>query len=155
MIIPSGVNDDFSKMITILCQNVWFDIFELNITWRNVCNIYQSIDRAALLNFTTIKLHYQHMYSIMFNKTALERRKTLGHLRSINRNMIIHFANQSQTCELLKKKKKKIRTFHEKNLWKVVQSIPDWTDRENPYRLSYHIYIYMCVSSSWHNSLTF
>ena len=40
------------------------------------------------------------------NKTALERRKTLGHLRSINRNMIIHFANQSQTCELLKKKKK-------------------------------------------------
>ena len=89
-----------------------------------------------------------------YDKTALERRKTLGHLRSINRNMIIHFANQSQTCELLKKKKK-FRTFHEKNLWKVVQSIPDWTDRENPYRLSYYIYIYVCVSSSWHNSLTF
>ena len=81
---------------------------------------------------------------IKYNKTALERRKTLGHLRSINRNMIIHFANQSQTCELLKKKKK-FRTFHEKNLWKVVQSIPDWTDRENPYRLSYYIYIYVCV----------
>ena len=81
---------------------------------------------------------------IILNKTALERRKTLGHLRSINRNMIIHFANQSQTCELLKKKKK-FRTFHEKNLWKVVQSIPDWTDRENPYRLSYYIYIYVCV----------
>ena len=32
----------------------------------------------------------------------MERRKTLGHLRSINRNMIIHFANQSQTCQLLK-----------------------------------------------------
>ena len=78
------------------------------------------------------------------NKTALERRKTHGHLRSINRNMIIHFANQSQTCELLKKKKF-FRTFHEKNLWKVVQSIPDWTDRENPYRLSYYIYIYVCV----------
>ena len=28
--------------------------------------------------------------------------KTLGHLRSINGNMIIHFANQSQTCQLLK-----------------------------------------------------
>ena len=36
------------------------------------------------------------------NKTTLERRKTLGHHRSINRNMIIHFANQSQTCQLLK-----------------------------------------------------
>ena len=32
----------------------------------------------------------------------MERRKTLGHLRSINRNMIIHFANQSQTCQVLK-----------------------------------------------------
>ena len=32
----------------------------------------------------------------------MERRKTLGHLRSINRNMIIHFANQLQTCQLLK-----------------------------------------------------
>ena len=35
-------------------------------------------------------------------RPTLERRKTLGHLRSINRNMIIHFANQSQTCQLLK-----------------------------------------------------
>ena len=35
-------------------------------------------------------------------RPTLERRKTLGHLRSINHNMIIHFANQSQTCQLLK-----------------------------------------------------
>ena len=35
-------------------------------------------------------------------RPTLERRKTLGHLRSINRNMIIHFANQSQTCQFLK-----------------------------------------------------
>ena len=35
-------------------------------------------------------------------RPTLERRKTLRHLRSINRNMIIHFANQSQTCQLLK-----------------------------------------------------
>ena len=34
--------------------------------------------------------------------TLFERRQTLGHLRSINHNMIIHFANQSQSCQLLK-----------------------------------------------------
>ena len=39
---------------------------------------------------------------IIITRPTLERRKTLGHLRSINRNMIIHFANQSQTCQLLK-----------------------------------------------------
>ena len=35
-------------------------------------------------------------------RPTLERRKTLGHLRSINPNMINHYANQSQTCQLLK-----------------------------------------------------
>ena len=67
-------------------------------------------------------------YHTLYTRPALERRKTLGHLRSINRNMIIHFANQSQTCQLFKiKKKKKIQTFHEKKLWKVVQqSIQGW-----------------------------
>ena len=84
--------------------------------------------------------------SICYTRPTLERRKTLGHLRSINRNMIIHFAKQSQTCQLLKIKKKKIiQTFHERNPWKMVQSIPGWTDRENPYRLSYHIYISVYV----------
>ena len=91
------------------------------------------------------------------NKTALERRKTLGHLRSINRNMIIHFANQSQTCELLKIKKKFFfEHFMKRTCEKWCnQSQIEWTDRENPYRLSYYIYICVCVSSSWHNSLTF
>ena len=32
----------------------------------------------------------------------LERRATLGRLRSINPNMIHHFASQSQNCQLLK-----------------------------------------------------
>ena len=44
--------------------------------------------------------------AVILTRPTLERRKTLGHLRSINRNMIIHFANQSQTCQLLKIKKK-------------------------------------------------
>ena len=35
-------------------------------------------------------------------RPPLERRKTLGHLRSINPNMINHYASQSQTCQLLK-----------------------------------------------------
>ena len=81
------------------------------------------------------------------NKTALERRKTLGHLRSINRNMIIHFANQSQTCELLKKKKKNFfEHFMKRTCEKWCnQSQIEWTDRENPYRLSYYIYMCVCV----------
>ena len=41
--------------------------------------------------------------SFKLTRPTLERRrKTLGHLRSINRNMNTHFANQSQTCQLLK-----------------------------------------------------
>ena len=39
----------------------------------------------------------RYIYESVINITrpTLERRKTLGHLRSINRNMITHFANQS------------------------------------------------------------
>ena len=80
-------------------------------------------------------------------RPTLERRKTLGHLRSINPNMIIiHFANQSQTCQLLKILKNCFffQTFHEKKLWKVKQSISGWTDIENPYRLSRASYTYVC-----------
>ena len=88
-------------------------------------------------------------------RPPLERRKTLGHLRSINPNMINHYASQSQTCQLLKIKKKTI-FFQTKKMWKVVQSISGWTDIQNPYRLSrghthththiyIYIYIYMCV----------
>ena len=176
-------------------------------------------------------------YHINQTRPTLERRKTLGHLRSINRNMIIHFANQShpwekhchgeltvvtgpspmitvqsrlrevtaqsrrghnsitassvwsrlghssitvqvtadcdhfghrevtvssrwahceqsrwpffspgQTCQLLKILKTNFfQTFHEKNLWKVVQSIPGLTDRENLYRLSRASYIYIYI----------
>ena len=174
----------------------------------------------------------------------MERRKTLGHLRSINRNMIIHFTNQSHPweknchgeltvvtgpgpmitaqsrlgevtaqsrrghssitassvwsrpghssitaqvtagCDHFGHRELTVssrwavtvvnfflmgrpanfwkflktffffQTFHEKNLWKVVQSIPGWTDRENPYRLSRASYIYIYMSSSSHNILT-
>ena len=52
-----------------------------------------------------------------------ERRETLGHLISINRNMIIHFANQSQTCQHFI-----FQNFHEKKLLKMVKSIPAWSD---------------------------
>ena len=75
-----------------------------------------------------------------YNKTALERRKTLGHLRSINRNMIIHFANQSQTCELLKKKK--FGHFMKRTCEKwCTQSQIELIEKIH---IDYHI-IYMCV----------
>ena len=92
-------------------------------------------------------------FSRLKTRPTLERRKTLGHLRSINRNMVIHFANQSQTCQLLKILKNLFfQTFHEKKLWKMVQSIPCWTDTENPYRLSRASYIYNIYVEflAWH-----
>ena len=91
-----------------------------------------------------------------YTRPPLERRKTLGHLRSINPNMINHYASQSQTCQLLKISKNIF--FQTNKMWKLVQS--GWTDIQNPYRLSrgciyiyiisYHI-IYMW--SSWHRIL--
>ena len=76
-------------------------------------------------------------------RPTLERRKTLGHLRSINLNMINHNANQSQICQLLKIVK---TIFFQTKMWKVVPSISGWTDIENPYRLSRgRIYIYIDV----------
>ena len=70
-------------------------------------------------------------------RPTLECRKPLGHLRSINRNMVIHFANQSQTCQLFKMLKNifSFKHFMKRNC-EVVQSIPGWTDTENQYRLS-------------------
>ena len=54
-------------------------------------------------------------------RPGLERRKSLRHLRSINPNMIIHFANQITDMPTLKNLKNLFfQTFHEKKLWKVV-----------------------------------
>ena len=73
-----------------------------------------------------------------------ERRKTLGHLRSINRNMIIHFANQSQTCQLLNI----LKNFFFSNFsWKeTVKSgaINPWLKIHIDYQ-ECHINIYVCV----------
>ena len=99
-----------------------------------------------------LKLEYWRNNVLFFNpethhktRPTLKRRKTLGHLRSINPNKIIHYANQSQTCQLLKILKKLFffQRFHEKKLWIVVQSISGWTDIENPYRLSRASYTYI------------
>ena len=88
--------------------------------------------------------HGMHLHYIK-TRPALERRKTLGHLRSIDRNMIIHFANQSQTCQLFYnlKKKKNFKLFMKRNCEK-------WCNQsqvENPYRLSRasYKYIYICL----------
>ena len=99
-------------------------------------------------------LHQSDTYVFQWNfitRPTLERRRTLGHLRSINCNMIIHFANQSQSCQLLRILKKHFffKHFMERNC-EVVQSIPGWTDIENPSRLSRA----SCMSSSWYNILT-
>ena len=87
-------------------------------------------------------------------RPPLERRKTLGHLRSINPNMINHYASQSQTCQLLKILKNFF--FSNEKMWKVVQSITGWTDIQNLYRFSVvYIYIHIYVeffASFWYVS---
>ena len=92
---------------------------------------------------------------VILTRPTLERQKTLGHLRSINHNMIIHFGNQSQTCQLENFKKHFFFKHFTKRSCEEVQSIPGWTDKEYPYRLSrasYNINIYM--SSSSYNIVT-
>ena len=59
--------------------------------------------------------------------------------------MIIHFANQSQTCQLSKILKNIFfQTFHEKKLWKAINPRLNWYNQER------HIYIL----SSWLNNLS-
>ena len=83
------------------------------------------------------------------NKTDVGRPKTLGHLRSLNPNMINHFANQSQTSQLLKILKTNFffKTFHEKKLKSGAINLRLNWYRKSIYRLSRgsYIYIYMCV----------
>ena len=76
-------------------------------------------------------------------KPTLERRKTLGHLSSINPNMINHFAKQSQTCQLLKILK--TICLHWKDTVKS-GAISNWTDIKIhvDYREG-NIYIYIYV----------
>ena len=52
-----------------------------------------------------------------YTRPILEHRETVGHIRSINLNMINHFASQSQTCQILK-----IIFYVKRKLRKVMQS---------------------------------
>ena len=85
-------------------------IFKTNIGWIHLIpDIY--LHRVSLLipiNFHVPSVKFGPLVAKYLAKDGicrlktLERRKTLGHLRSINPNLIIHFAHQSQTCRLLK-----------------------------------------------------
>ena len=81
------------------------------------------------------------------NKTDIGRLKTLGHLRSLNPNMINHFANQSQTSQLLKILKTNFffKTFHEKKLKSGAINLRlDW-HRKSISIIERVIYTYICV----------
>ena len=90
-----------------------------------------------------------------YTRPTLERRKTLGHLRSINCNLIINFANQSQTSQLLKISKNTFffKLFMKRNCekWRNQSQVKLIKKIHIDYQ-EHHIYIYM--SSSWHNILT-
>ena len=44
----------------------------------------------------------QWIFKQNLTRPTLERQKTLGHIRSINPNMIIDYPRQSQSCQLVK-----------------------------------------------------
>ena len=68
---------------------------------------------------------------IIVNKTHVGMPKnSRTTLRSRNPNMIDAFAKQSQTCQPLKILKTIFFPNIENKLWKVVQSISCWTDKE-------------------------
>ena len=75
-------------------------------------------------------------------RPTLELRTTLGCLRSIKPNMINHFVNQSQTCQLLKK------LFF--NIEYQIILVDKWfyccqSIQQNPCRLSRGLYRYMFI----------
>ena len=113
---------------------------QLQVTWTFHSKYLNAYQHSASLH------QIRGQYWKQLTRPPLERRKTLGHLSSINPNMINHYASQSQTCQLLKILKN-IFFFQIKKMWKVVQSISGWTDIQNPYRLSrgrIYIYTYIC-----------
>ena len=107
---------------------------------------------AALLGLPSTKALVLWQFTMGTTKRTrpkLERRKTLGHLRSINRNMVIHFANQSQTCQLL--------TFFFKHFMKKTvkwcnQSKVELMQKIHIDYQGHHIYIYNMSSSCYNIS---
>ena len=63
----------------------------------HICEIFDDIDDNLWA-----QQHLMLCFPTGITRPMLERRTTLGHLRSIKPNMINLFANQSQTWELLK-----------------------------------------------------
>ena len=80
---------------------------EISHVWPLLINPIWLPNSIDIFNLWACKAHNKNgngKYPMLLSKTRppLERRKTLGHLRSINPNMINHYASQSQTCQLLK-----------------------------------------------------
>ena len=81
-------------------------IWELIKVSVNVTNLSHYLHTDILNTLRQNDRHFSDVFKCIFfdgsvwlsiTRPTLERRKTLGHLRSINRN---NFANQSQTCQL-------------------------------------------------------
>ena len=97
--IPSGVVSIFLSLLSILISLIGVTLF------RQAAEIGKNITRPTL-----------------------ERRETLGRLRSKNPNMMNHFANQSHTCQLLKI----LKIIFFKHWKETVKSdaISSWTDKD-------------------------
>ena len=77
-----------------------------NSTWKEktikIMNELRIPEEISWDTKPTLKKELETRIAEHITRPPLERRKTLGHLRSINPNMINHYASQSQTCQLLK-----------------------------------------------------
>ena len=117
-----------------------------------------SLSISLLMIVIMIILHFISMIKwtiLHITRPPLERRKTLGHLRSINPNMINHYASQSQTCQLLKILKNIFFSNKENVESGAINFRLNWYTKSISIIERSYIYIYMCVCvwSSWHRIL--
>ena len=126
--------------------------------------IFFAFDFHSLLWQRHIGARIIPCHCISITRPTLERRKTLGHPRSINRNMIIHFANQSQTCQIFKvvnnifsklfMKRNCEKWWNQSQVELIYKIHIDYQERHIYIYIYIYIYIHTYISSSWHNILT-
>ena len=140
------------------CQGRRLNENENENVWPLLINPIWLPNSIDIFNLWACKAHNENgngKYPMLLSKTRppLERRKTLGHLRSINPNMINHYASQSQTCQLLKILKN-IFFSNKENVKSGAIRLNWYTKSISIIERSY-IYIYYIIYmwSSWHRIL--
>ena len=127
---------NLSYCVNASCVPIWRWVDKDQGIWQlqyrdNDAKKEQTVGNIMKLNLQEIT-HLGLVKNIYITRPMSERRLTLGHLRFINPNMINHFGNQSQTCQLLIILKNIFFFKHWKETVKSVCRVATkagWTDR--------------------------